>query len=130
VKPPISEEGYANNAVKDVLRQYCAAYEAQDPDAVQRVYPKAEMSSLRRQLDRSRYKSIACAFGTPKFEALDIAGGTARIHVDIKHVLERTTVGSKPEVLEYVATVSLSRASQRGRWFIDTAEFQAKPQQK
>jgi len=43
VRPPISEEGHANNAVKDVLRQYCAAYEARDPDAVQRVYPKVSI---------------------------------------------------------------------------------------
>src|SRR5262249_49357291 len=39
VKAPISDDDYARNAVKDVLKEYCAAYEALDPDAVQRIYP-------------------------------------------------------------------------------------------
>jgi serine/threonine protein kinase len=130
VKPPISDEDYAKNAVKDVLNQYCAAYQALDPDAVQRVYPKAPMAALKLQLNKSRYKSVQCTLKEPKYDALDAAAGTAKTQVEIKHVFEHTALGDKPEVREYIATISFSRASQRGKWFIDAAEYRVKPQEK
>jgi serine/threonine protein kinase len=130
VKPPISDEDYAKNAVKDALKDYCAAYEAIDPDAVQRVYPKVIMAQLRLQLNKSLYKSIQCTFAEPKYDALDTVNGTAKIKVDVKRVFERTALGDKPEVFEYVATITFSRASQRGKWFVETAEYRPKPKEK
>jgi hypothetical protein len=130
VKPPISDEEYAKNAVKQVLAEYCDAYHALDPDAVQRVYPKVNMTTLRLQLNRSRYKSVECTLKEPKYDALDAANGKAKAQVEIKHVFEHTALGDKPEVREYIATISFYRASQRGKWFIDAAEYRVKPQEK
>jgi hypothetical protein len=130
VKPPISDEDYAKNAVKDVLTEYCAAYHALDPDAVQRVYPKVNMAALKLQLNKSRYKSVECTVKEPKYDSLDTANGKAKTQVEIKHVFEHTALGDKPEVKEYIATISFTRASQRGKWFIDAAEYRPKPQEK
>jgi len=130
VKAPISDEDYAKNAVKDALKEYCAGYEALDPDAVLRVYPKADPSSLRNQLNKRMYKSVQCTFAEPKFDALDAAAGTAKVKVDRKLVFERTSLGDKPEVGEYIATITFSRASQRGKWLIETATYVTKPKEK
>src|SRR4051812_9134471 len=128
--PPISDEDYAKNAVKDALKQYCAAYEALDPDAVQKVYPKAQMASLKLQLNTSKYKSMQCTMAEPKYDALDTAAGTAKLHVDAKHVYERTALGDAPETREYIVAISFSRANQRGKWFIESAEYRPKPKEK
>src|SRR5262249_30616076 len=130
VKVPISDEDYAKNAVKDVLKDYCAAYEALDPEAVQRVYPKVNMAALRLQLNKSAYKSVQCTFAEPKYDALDAAAGTAKVKVESKRIFERTSLGEKPEVYEYVATINFSRASQRGRWVVENALFAPKPKDK
>ena len=128
--PPISDEDYAKNAVKDTLKAYCAAYEALDPDAVQKVYPKAPMASLKLQLNKSRYKSMQCTTAEPKYDALDTVNGTAKLHVDAKDVYQPTALADAPETREYIVTISFSRASQRGKWFIETAEYRPKPKEK
>jgi hypothetical protein len=129
VKAPISDEDYAKGVVKDVLKEYCAAYEALDIDAVQRVFPKVNMTTLKLQLNKSKYKSVQCKFAEPKFDALDAAAGTAKVQVDCKRVFEHTALGEKPEVFEYITTVSFSRASQRGRWVIEKADYREKPKE-
>jgi len=130
VKAPISDEDYAKNVVKDVLKEYCAAYEAIDPDAVQRVFPKVNIANLKLQLNKSAYKSVQCTFAEPKFDALDPAAGTAKIRVDVKRVFEHTALDPKPDVSEQIGLMTFSRASQRGRWVIETAEFRLKPKEK
>jgi Divergent InlB B-repeat domain len=130
VKPPISDEDFAKNAVKTALKELCAAYEALDPDAAAQVFPKVNMAALKIQLNKSRYKSVQCTFAEPTFLALDPAAGTAKIKVDVKRVFEHTALSEKPEVFEYIATMALSRASQRGRWVFDTAEYRPKPKDK
>jgi hypothetical protein len=132
VKAPISDEDYAKNAVKDVLKQLCAAYEALDPDAAQQAFPKVNMAVLRLQLNKSQYKSVACTFTEPTltFLALDPAAGTARIRVEVKRVFEHASLDQKPDVSEQIASMTFSRASQRGRWVIETAEYRPKPKEK
>ncbi len=129
-KPPISDEDYAKNAVKDTLKQLCDAYEALDPDAAARVYPKVNMTALKLQLNKTMYKSVQCKFAEPTFQSLDPAAGTARIRVEVKRVFEHTALDPKPEVSEQIATMALSRPSQRARWVVDSADYRPKPKDK
>ena len=93
-------------------------------------YPKINMQALRLQLNRDRYKSVQCKFAEPTFGSLDSAAGKATIRVEVKRVFEHTALDPKPEVSEQIAAMTLSRASQRGRWVVDTAEYRPKPKEK
>jgi len=128
--PPISDEDYAKNAVKSALKELCNAYEALDPAAAAQVYPKVNMAALKMQLNKMTYKSVQCTFAEPTFLSLDPAVGTAKIRVDVKRVFEHTALDPKPEVSEQIASMTLSRASQRGRWVVDSAEYRPKPKDK
>ena len=115
-----------------MLKQLCAAYEALDPEAAQQAFPKVNMAVLRMQLNKSQYKSVACTFAEPTltFLALDPAAGTARIRVEVKRVFEHASLDPKPDVSEQIASMTFSRASQRGRWVVETAEYRPKPKEK
>jgi List-Bact-rpt repeat protein len=128
--PPISDEDYAKNAVKNVLTELCKAYEDLNPDAAQQVYPTVNMAVLRMQLNKKQYKSVTCKFAEPTFQSLDPAAGTAKIRVEVKQVFEHAALDPKPDVQEMIADMTLSRASQRGRWVIDKAEYRSKPKEK
>jgi hypothetical protein len=108
-----------------VLKEYCSALEAIDPAAVQRVQPKIDINSLRNQLNRSRYKSVQCKFGDPTFTALDASAGTAKVQADVKRVYDYTIL--KPETIEQIADIVLSRSGPRSDWRIDTIAFKPKP---
>jgi len=130
VKPPISDEDYAKNAIKDVLKALCKAYEDLNPDAAQQVFPTINMTVLRNQLNKSQYKAVTCAFAEPSLDALDAQNGKAKIHVDVKRTFERAALGTEPDKAEQIAEMTLSRASQRGLWVIDTAAYRPKPKDK
>jgi hypothetical protein len=130
VKAPIGDEDYAKNAVKDVLKQLCAAYEALDPDAAQQAFPKVNMAVLRMQLNKSQYKSVTCTFAEPTFQSVDPVAGTAKVRVEVKRVFEHAALDPKPDVSEQIAVMTFSRASQRGRWVVETAEYRPKPKEK
>jgi hypothetical protein len=112
------------------LKDLCAAYEALDPNAVAQVFPKVNMEALRLQLNKTMYKSVQCTSAEPTFLSLDPAAGTARIRVEVKRVFEHTALDPKPDVSEQIAAMTLSRASQRGRWVVDAAEYRPKPKDK
>jgi hypothetical protein len=81
------------------------------------------------QLNKLTYKSVQCTFADPTFLSLDPAAGTAKIRVDVKRVFEHTALDPKPEVSEQIASMTLSRASARGRWVVETAEYRPKPKE-
>ena len=125
VAPPPTAEEFAKGQIRLLLKDFCAAYEAIDPEAVQRAYPKVDMPSLKRQLNRSAYKSVQCKFADPVFLSLDALMGTAKVQADLKRVYEHT-VGSDPPV-EQIVDMTVSRPESRGRWFIDAATYKPKP---
>jgi hypothetical protein len=130
--PPLSvaaigEDDYAKNAVKNVLKELCSAYEALDPDAAQQVFPKVNMTVLRNQLNKSQYRSVTCTFAEPTFESVDPGAGTAKIRVDVKRVFEHSALDPKPDVSEQIVTMTFSRAAPRGRWVVESAEYRPKP---
>jgi serine/threonine protein kinase len=127
VKPVITDEDFAKTAIKNVLTEYCHAYETLDPSAVQRVFPKVEMSTLQIQLNRNKYKSVQCKFADPVFNALDAAAGTASVQADVKRVFEHTAVKTAPETQELIATMSFYRPNARSPWFIEKAQYRPKP---
>jgi serine/threonine protein kinase len=126
VPPPIGDEDYAKNAVKAALNDLCRGYEELSPEAVQQVFPTVNIASLRLALDKSQFKSVSCTFAEPTFQALDPVAGTAKIRVEVKHVFEHVGVSSTPDVRDLIADMTLSRASQRGRWFVERAEYRPK----
>jgi hypothetical protein len=127
VAPPPTDEEFAKRMIQNVLKEYCAAHEALDPAAVQRLYPKVNMSALLIQLNRSKYKSVQCKFADPEFLALDPAAGTAKVQAEVKRIYEHTAVKDAPQTDEQIAVMTLSRPSLRSPWFIDAVTYRAKP---
>ena len=127
VAPPTDDED-AKIRIQKLMTAYCAGVEALDPDAVQRVFPKVDMDSLRRQLKGSKYKSVQCTFAEPKYDALDGTGGTAKVEADLKQVYDHTVTGLS--VSELVAVMTFSRSNRQSPWFFDTIQFKPKPKPK
>jgi hypothetical protein len=124
VVPPPSEEEYAKGKIQELLKDYCAAEEALDPNAMQKLYPSVNMNALKVQLNQSKYRSVQCKFGEPLvYQALDAPAGKAKIQVPLKRVYEHTILTEKPQVNELMATLTLVRAATRTQWQIDKAEF-------
>jgi len=127
VPVPISDKEFAKGAIKSVLKEYCDAYEALDPAAVQRVYPKVNTDALKIQLNTSKYKSVQCKFGDPVFVSLDPVAGKATVQAEVKRVYEHTILTQKPQTDELTATMTLFRSALRSPWQIDTATYRPKP---
>jgi hypothetical protein len=125
--PPPTDEAYAKGKIQELLKAYCAAFEAIDPDAVQRVYPKVDMARLRIELNTSKYKSVQCKFSEPVFVSLDPLAGTAKIRTEIKRVYEHTIPAGKSEPSELIFDMALLRSAPRSPWLIDSTTFKQKP---
>jgi serine/threonine protein kinase len=124
VAPPPTDEEFAKGQIQEVLKAFCAGFEALDAGAVKAVWPKGDVDVLQRQL--KQYKSAECKFADPKFVTLDAKGGKAKVEADLKrgYMLDGT---SKIENYEQIATMTLSRPEPRGRWYIDTPTYKPKP---
>jgi hypothetical protein len=123
--PPPTPEEFAKGQIQTLLKEFCAAYEAIDPDAVQRLYPKVDMGALKKQLNRSAYKSVQCKIEKPEFLALDPSAGTAQVQSELTRVYEHVVGSEKPS--EQIVTMTLSRPEARGRWVITQATYKPKP---
>jgi len=126
VPVPISAEEFAKGKIQELLKEYCAAYEAIDPSAVQRLFPTVDMATLQLQLSSSKYKSVECKFADPVFLSLNAVAGSAKIRADVKRVYEHTAV-KKIETAELTADMTLSRPGERSRWQIDAVSYKPKP---
>jgi len=126
VEPPPTDAVYAKGKIQERLKEYCDAFEAIDPAAVQRVFPKVPMDALKIQLNGSKYKSVQCKFGEPVFVSLDPTAGTAKVQADLKRVYEHTIMTGKPETSELIATITLFRAALRDPWLIDSMTYKQK----
>jgi serine/threonine protein kinase len=124
VRPPTDDED-AKTRIQSQLSEWCAAFEALDPDRVQRVYPKVDINALRRQLNHSKYKSVQCKFGEPKFVAVDGAAGKVQLEADLTRVYDHTVTG--PEKSEQIATMTFTRANRQSPWFMDSINYRQKP---
>ena len=124
VPPPQSPEEFAKGKIQDALKAYCAAHEALDPQAVQRVWRTANVDALRRQF--SAYKSVQCKFGDPVvFVSLDPLAGKATVKAELKLVYD-PKVGAE-QVDEKIADLTVSRPNPSSGWYIDKAAFKPKP---
>jgi hypothetical protein len=126
VAPPKTDEEFAKDRIQETLKALCDAEEALDPEAVKRVYPKANMDAYRAQLNRSKYRSVQCKFGDVVYVSLDAPVGKATVQAPIKHVYEHTILTEKPETKELNATVTLVRLGPRTQWVIDNVKYKAK----
>jgi predicted Ser/Thr protein kinase len=127
VPPPITDEAFAKGKIQGVLKDFCDAFEAMDPAAVQRVYPKVDMNAMKIQLNKSKYTAVHCKFGDPVYVSLDPSAGTAKVQAEMKTISEHTILTEKPQVSELVAKMMLRRSELRSPWLIDTARFSMKP---
>ena len=126
VPVPISAEEFAKQKIQELLKEYCAAYEAIDPSAVQRLFPTVDMATLQLQLNSSKYKSVECKFAEPVFLSLNAVAGSAKVRADVKRVYEHTAI-KKIETAELTADLTLSRPGDRSRWQIDAVSYKTKP---
>ena len=110
-----------------MLKDYCAGFEALDPAAVQKVYPKVNMNALKVQLNTSKYRSARCTFGDVVYQSLDAPGGKGKIQVPLKEIFEHTILTEKPITYELMGTITLFRPGPRERWQIEDAKFVAAP---
>ena len=123
VPAPISDEDFAKNKIQEMLKDYCAAEEALDPVAVQKIYPNVNMNALRQQLNTSKYRSVQCKFGDVVFVSLDPAAGKATVKAPLKRVYEHTILTEKPIANELTATLTLVRTGLRTQWQIEEAKY-------
>ena len=126
VAPPPTDEEFAKGKILETLRDYCAAEEALDPVAVQQIFPRANMSALKQQLNKSKYRSVQCKFGDPVFVSLDPAAGKAQVKAPLKLVYEHTILTEKPQIDELIATIMLVRSGLRTQWQFEDAKFALK----
>jgi serine/threonine protein kinase len=127
VTPVITDEAFAKGKIQGVLKDFCDAFEAMDPDAVKRVYPKVDMNAMKMQLNKSKYTAVHCKFGDPVYVSLDPAAGTAKVQAEMKTISDHTILTEKPQVSELIALMTLRRSELRSPWLIDTAKFSLKP---
>ena len=118
-----SEEAVANTQILEVLKAFCDAYAALDPNAVRLLWPTVAFDALQRQM--KAYESAQCKFANPKSVSLDLKAGTARVEAEVQrgYVLNGM---SKPETYEQNATLMLSRASTASPWLIGTVTYRPK----
>jgi hypothetical protein len=123
VAPPTAEE-FAKGQIQQLLKDYCAAEEALDPNGVQKLFPSVNLNALKVQLNQSKYRSVQCRFGDALvYQSLDAPAGKAKIQVPLKVVYEHTILTEKPIVNELMTTLTLLRTASRTQWQIDKAEF-------
>jgi serine/threonine protein kinase len=123
---PISAEEFEKGKIREALTAYCKAISDLSPDGVKAVYPTVNMASLRIQLNKSKYTSATCKFSDPEFPNLDPSKGTAEVRVDLKQYYVHTGP-RKPETVESIVSIKLSRPVVRMPWRIDKMDFQPKP---
>ena len=113
--------------IQEMLTALCAAEEALDPVAVQKVYPKVNMTALKIQLNTSKYRSVQCKFGEVVFQSLDPAAGKGTVRAPLKRIYFHTILTEKPHVDELIATLTVVRSAQRDQWQIDDAKYMLAP---
>ena len=123
VAPPTDEE-YAKGKIQEMMKAYCDAHEALDPEAVQKIYPRVNMNGLKVQLNKSKYRSVQCKFGEPLvYVSLDAEAGKAVIKVPLKQTFFHTILTEKPDVSELMATMTLSRSGPRTPWLVEDVKY-------
>jgi hypothetical protein len=127
VPVPQTDEQFAKDRIQELLTAYCAAFEAMDPVAVQKLFPKVNEQALKIQLNTSKYRSVQCKLENPAFQGLDPQAGTARVRTELKQVFEHTILTEKPQKSELIATFDLLRGQDtRSPWLIKAIEFKPK----
>jgi hypothetical protein len=119
---PLTPVQFAEKQIQELLKSYCDAHEALDPAAVQKVFPKVNMDSLRVQLNKSKYRSVQCKISEVMFVSMDAPGGTAKITALRKLVFDHT-IQNEPETQELITTFTMVRLAERAPWQIETAQF-------
>ena len=70
--PPISDVDFAKQRILQTLTAYCKGDRGARPGwRFRRLFPKANMAGLRRQLNKGKYKSVECKFGEPKYSVVE-----------------------------------------------------------
>jgi hypothetical protein len=124
VPVPQTDEEFAKSRIQEMMKAYCDAHEALDPDAVQKVYPTVNRNALNVQLNKSKYRSVQCKFGEPLvYVSLDAAAGKAVIKVPLKQTYEHTILTEKPMVSELMATMTLFRSGPRTQWLVGDIKY-------
>jgi hypothetical protein len=124
VPVPQTDEEFAKSRIQEMMKAYCDAHEALDPDAVQKIYPRVNMNALKQQLNKSKYRSVQCKFGEPLvYASLDAAAGKAVIKVPLKQTFFHTILTEKPDVSELMATMTLNRSGLRTQWLVEDIKY-------
>jgi hypothetical protein len=122
-------EVHAKKEIKQRVDEYCNALETLKPEEVQRVFPNADVRTLKRQFEG--YKSLDCALtGDLEYDRFDISSGaSAAASAQVKTGMKQTPVlraGGAPKAQEMMVTILLSRVELRSRWKIDDVIYAAK----
>jgi hypothetical protein len=124
VPVPQTDEEFAKSRIQEMMKAYCDAHEALDPDAVQKIYPRVNMNALKQQLNASKYRSVQCKFGDSlTYVSLDATAGKAVIRVPLKQIYEHTILTQKPDVSELMATMTLFRSGLRTQWLVEDIKY-------
>ena len=120
---PISAEEFAKKEIRQLLKDYCAAFELLDLNAMRKAFPKAP-ATMTEQF--RQFKAVQCTIaGEPEFQKLDAEGGSAQIEVPTKMVYDQKVGGVQK--LELLTTAKFSRPEARDSWRIDAITHKPKP---
>ena len=109
-----------------MLKAYCAAHDALDPAAVQRVWPTADVPAFRRQFNQN--KSVQCKFDKVEINPLDTSAGSGKVKAELTIVYDRKVGGELTD--ERIADLTLFRPDASSGWYIRAATFKPKPKPK
>ena len=93
--PPETEEDHAKKEIAQLVKNYCAELETMDPARVQKIFPLADVRTLREQ--SRQYKSLQCTLtGRPEYQTFDVKGaGGAQLKVR-NEANHRRTIRRRP----------------------------------
>jgi len=123
--PPPTLEAFAKDRIKELIGRWCKGYAALDPAAVQREYPRADVTMLARDFDQYVSISMRCPVDDKEIVVLDAAGGQATVRMVLKQVV-MWKHQAKEKTREQPVTLTLARSKERSQWFIDTVVFGGK----
>jgi hypothetical protein len=124
--PPDTAEEHAKKEIKRRVQEYCDALKTLKPQAVLRVFPNANIQTLKRQFDN--YKSLDCAVAQDlEYDRFAIdpgpkASGGAQVRVGIKQTIEWRSGGGPPKSQEMAFTIRFYRTDLNSSWLIDNVE--------
>jgi serine/threonine protein kinase len=122
----ITPEAHAKTEIERLVRNYCSALGTLQPEQLRKFYPQMDVALYRESF--RQYRSLECTLDGPlEFDRLDAsAAGGAQVRFGMKQQVEMKS-GGRPQVVETITTMMVSRRDAQSPWLIDRVQHTPKP---